>query len=613
MAAGNIIESLFVALGFQVDTAGLDVMRAKTAALSASALKVGALFAGAASGIGLLAQHVASSLGDINSFAELNQISARSVAALGKIAVEHDGSLEGMRETIQSLNRVTGEAALGIGRGAMTFKKLGLSAKFADGSVKSFDDILGDVADKMQGMSRQGQIALAAKLGLDPQFVRVLEKGRGALAKMREEAELLNPFTEQDYQLADQVDKLFIKARVTTGVLTKMVGVALLPVMKQVLETYLAWFKASRQATSDVLIRALRLMAGAIGTMWDWVLRLVRGLMGAYDWLSQFRVVTYAVIAALAVFAALKTYDAFVQISGAISALVMRMLALNAASLLIPALIGGIILALGLLIDDYVNWKEGNASVIGDLVEQFPWLIEVIRTVEDAVRSLIDFWLAQWALLAPELGALGAALWNLGTTLADMLWPIVKFVFGTFTVLLAAVLPYVAQLASFLATMLVVALIMVTNAATGMANTFEGIFSMILGGVARVVGAFDAAKAKVAGFLDGVSGAVGKVGELLGLTNGSTTLAMAGGPSGGPSASAQAASANNSLNAPGGIIGTAGSSTSSQSTVTQSTQITGTTIQVSSPDPAKAGEAVVQALERMNKQATRNGQSAVAL
>ena len=53
--------------------------------------------------------------------------------------------------------------------------------------------------------------------------------------------------------------------------------------------------------------------------------------------------------------------------------------------------------------------------------------------------------------------------------------------------------------------------------------------------------------------------------------------------------------------------------TNNSSTVTQTTQITGTTIQINSPDPAKAGEAVRQELDRMNKQAVRNGQTAVAL
>lgn len=383
--AANIIESFFVSLGFEVNTEKIDEFKKKAEELRESATTLGSIFTGAAAGIGLLVQGVASSMGDLASFAELNEVSARSVAALGKIATENDGSLEGMKSTIQSLNKSIGEAALGVGRGAMTFEKLGLAAKGADGKVKTVDDILGEVADKMEGLSRQEQIAMAEKLGIDPQFVKVLEKGSANLAKLREEAELLNPFTEEDYQLADQVDKLFIKAKGTLGTFTKMLGVSLLPTVKEVLQNYLEWFKASRKATSDVFIRALKLMAGAVGTVWDWVVRLVSGLKSAYEWLTKFKAVTYLAAAAVAVFVSVKTYDFVLQLGGAIRMLTMRMAAFNATALIIPAIIGAIILALGLLIDDYVNWKEGNDSVIGGLVEQFPWLLNMIQGIEKAV------------------------------------------------------------------------------------------------------------------------------------------------------------------------------------------------------------------------------------
>ena len=71
-------------------------------------------------------------------------------------------------------------------------------------------------------------------------------------------------------------------------------------------------------------------------------------------------------------------------------------------------------------------------------------------------------------------------------------------------------------------------------------------------------------------------------------------------------------SGNNSLNTAGGVIGTAGSNVGNSSNVSNTTQISGTTINVNSPDPAKAGEAVKNELDRMNKQAVRNGQTAVA-
>jgi phage-related protein len=611
MSAANIIESFFVSLGFEVNTEKIEEFKKKTEELRESATTLGTLFTGAAAGIGLLVEGVAKSMGDIASFAELNDISARSVAALGKIATENDGSLEGMKSTIQSLNKTIGEAAIGIGRGAMTFEKLGLNAKFADGRVKTVDDLLGEVADKMQGLSRQEQIAMAEKLGIDPQFVKVLEKGSENLAKLREEAELLNPFTEEDYQLADQVDKLFIKAKTTLGTFTKMLGVSLLPTVKEVLQNYLEWFKASRKATSDVFIRALKLIAGAVGTVWDWVVRLVHGLKDAYDWLTQFKIVTYLAAAALVVFASVKTYDFVLQLGAAIRMLTLRMATFNATALIIPAIIGAIILAIGLLIDDYVNWKEGNDSVIGGLVEQFPWLLDVINGIEKVVGELVDFWLQQFNTLKGPLVDLGVALWNLVSILAELLWPVVKMIFTGWAYIMAAVIPIVASLVGWIAETLMGAITTVIEAGTWLANAFTAVFDGIKTGIEFVVGLFDTAKQKVLGFIETVVGAIGKVGELLGLTGDASKVKVA--VSGASGDSSAQASANNSLNAAGGVIGTAGSNTSNSSSVSQTTQITGTTIQINSPDPAKAGEAVRQELDRMNKQATRNGQTAVAL
>lgn len=611
MAASNIIESFFVALGFQVDTQGLEDMKKKTDELRESAMKVGAIFTGAAAGIGLLVERVASSMGDLYSFAELNEVSARSVAALGKIAQENDSSLEGMKSTIQSLNKTIGEASLGVGRGAMTFEKLNLSAKRADGSVKNVDDILGEVADKMQGLSRQEQIAMAEKLGIDPQFVKVLEKGSANLAKLREEAEMMNPFTEEDYKLADEVDKLFIKAKNTLGVFTKMLGVSLLPTVKEVLKNYLEWFKASRKATSDVFVRALKLIAGAIGTVWDWVVRLVSGLKSAYDWITQFKLVTYLAAAALTAFVAVKTYDFVLQLGAAIKMLTLRMATFNATALIIPAIIGAIILAIGLLIDDYVNWKEGNDSVIGGLVEQFPWLLNVIQTIEKAVGQLIDFWVQQWKTLGPPLMDLVKSVWNLVTVLAELLWPVVKMIFEGWAYIMAAVIPIIASIIAWIAENLVGAIVAVINVATWMAEAFTTVFNGIKTGIDMIVNAFDWAKQKVTGFIDMVTGAISKVGSLLGLTNDASKVKIAVNSANG--SSADAATANNSLNSTGGVIGSAGGTSNSTSTVTQTTQISGTTIQINSPDPAKAGEAVKQELDKMNKQTVRNGQSAVAL
>lgn len=739
-----MIESFFVSLGFDVNTEKIEEFKKKADELRESVLKVGTIATGAAVGIGLLVEGVAHSMGDLYSFAELNEVSARSVAALGKIAVENDSSMEGMKSTIQSVNKTIGEAALGIGRGAMTFEKLGLSAKRADGSVKDVDDILGEVADKMEGLSRQEQIAMATKLGIDPQFVKVLAQGSENLAKLREEAELLNPFSDRDYKLADEVDKLFIKAKGTLGVFTKMIGVSLLPNVKEVLKNYLEWFKASRKATSGAFVTALHLISSAVGTLWDWVVRLVGGLKSAYDWLTQFKAVTYAAGAALAVFVAVKTYDFIVQVGSAIRLLTLRLLTFNAAALIVPAIIGLIILAIGLLIDDYVNWKEGNESVIGQMLEEFPNAGKVVVVALGAIGAAFIAlkWNAISAWAAAMWGAVRSAIVTVAAaaTIAGGILPLI----GMYVSMAAsAVAAGISAAAAWLVAIAPIALVLAAIAAVAfgiyelwthwdevvgwlgeawdtvtasiksafdsvvgaIGNAIDGIvgyfvqwwqtvtdiYAAVVGMVGQVVdsimggvqtavdavmGVIDTAKQKVMGFIDSVVGAIGKVGQLLGLTNnakdvkvtvqkqGEATVttnteprdatakpaAQQADPSRpvsapvSPTPVAQAlaqAPAMQNMNAqpsaaapgsapvgqgaqsvpvvpaaqPGGVMGRAASNVnnSSSQTTTNTTTISGTTITVNSPDPEKAGKAVKTELDRMNKQSVRNGQTAVAL
>jgi len=607
--AANIIESFFVSLGFEINTEKLDVFEQKLAAARGTVLAVGAVAATAAAGIGLFVSKVAEGIDELGDFADVEQVSVEALQEIGYAAQLSGSSLEAVKASVSGVNKTVGEAALGIGRGAQTFEKLGMSAKNADGSIKSFDQVLEEVAGKMEGLSRQEQIALAEKLGIDRSLIPLLAKGRDELEALRKEAQAFGVATEEDAQKAGELMDSLDRTRFMLGALGKYIAVGFMPQVTAVLDGFRSWVVAHQDIIKSGIGNALKVVTAIIGTMWDWTVRLADGFVSLVKWLFSFKVVAYAAAAAVGALISAGAFQFFVGLVSIIGKATGKMAAFNFTALLIPAIIGAIILALGLLIDDYVNWKEGNESVIGDLIEQFPWLLDIIQTIEQAVGSLIDFWLAQWNTLKGPLGDLGGALWRLVSVLADLLWPVVKMIFTGWGYIMAAVIPIVASLVGWIAEALVGAIATVIEAGAWLANVFTVVFTGIQEGISFVVGLFDAAREKVVGFIDMVAGAIGKVGQLLGLTDDASKVKVAVSGGGG----AAQASANNSLNATGGVIGTAGSNTTNSSTVTQTTQITGTTIQINSPDPAKAGEAVRQELERMNKQAVRNGQTAVAL
>lgn len=577
--SANIIDSLFVGLGFEIDDSKLDEFKAKAQDLKAAALGLGAIFAAAAGGVGLFVQHVAEGMADINDFAELNEMSAKSVAALGKIASENDSSLDAMKSSIGGLNRVIGEAVLGVGRGAMTFQKLGLSAKDSTGQVKKADAMLKEIADKMQSMSRQEQIAFASKLGIDESLVKLLAEGGDNLAKLRDEAELMTPFTDRDYELADEIDKLFVKAKNSLGVFSKMLAVQLMPTVRDVLKAYLEWFKGARKATSGEFAAALNVFSTAVRRTWEWTVKLASGLYDAGKWLIQTKVFAMAAAAALAIFASVKTYDAIVLIMKGVRGLAVAMAGFNATALIVPAIIGAIALAIGALIDDWMVWKEGGDSVIGSLIEQFPMLEAVILAIEDAVRSFGSFFLGMFEQLSPSVGELGSALWNLIGTIAGPLWEGVKLAFQGWAMILAILIPPLARVGALIANVITTGL--------EVAITVVRVFvDLLAAGIKQVLSIGDA-----------ISNVIGKVSGFLGGNSNINVTGSASGPA----------------SAVGGVLGKAGDvSTSNASTTTNSVQVTAP-ITINSPDPAKAGESVRNELNRVNRQATRNGESAVAL
>lgn len=618
--AANVIDSFLIALGFQTDTSGAEDYKKSLESVEKTLATVAGVATAAAGLIGWAVHKAAQSMGEIWDFAELNEISARSVQALIKVGEENDVTMEGMKSTIQSLNKVIGEAVLGVGRGAMTFEKLGLSAKKADGSVKNVDDMLGEVADKMQGMSRQEQLALGMKLGIDPQFVKTLAQGSENLAKLREEAEAFNPFKEEDYELADQVDKLYMKASKTVGVFGKQIAVSLFPVIKQMLEGYLAWFKEFRKTGSEAFSKALKAIVSVLQTLWEWVVRVVTVVKDIIHWFTQFEIVTWSAYAALLAFVSVKTYT-FVQslISGLIG-LTRTMLGFNAAALIWPAIIGAIILAVALLIDEFVNFKEGNESFLGDMVKEYPQLLGVINSISDGVSAVID-WLGQlFEQIKEPLMGLGGALINLFTAL----WPVVKFVFTIIGAVIMAVYPIVLWLATQIVNLIAWAIELAVSIVTGLVNAFTWVVNAIAGILNFLVGIFTGAwEAIKAGFsavfdwmaekFDAIVGkvkdAVSWVGNLIGLSDtaavkvAAANAGNAGSVGYGPSSATPAS----------GALGIAAGPSMNSSSVTQSTTVNVPQIVVNSPDPAKAGQSVREELERMNRQTTRNGQSAVLL
>lgn len=644
--SAQALQEFFVSLGFEVDTAKINEFEQQTARLRDGLLKVGTIMTGAAVGVSAMVLKVAEGMDEIGDFADIIGMSSKEVDALGKVAKQNDSSFDAMKSTLQGVAQVTGEAAMGIGRGAAIFETLGLAAKDAEGKTKGAGSMLAEIADRMKGMAEGDRLALASKLHIDPSLIPLLSKGSKAFMELKESAEAANPLTEEQYKQADEIVKLWGKATASATGYTKLLAVKLFPVMKNILTTYNDWVSSVKKGGGGLIADAFKMASAFAETLWDWIERVASGVKSAFSELKEFKVVTWAAGAAVAALIAYQAGIFFTTLGSAVMTAARALFTFNASAALPVILVGGLVIAIGLLIDELVNFYEGNETIIGQLNEEYPGAIY-----------------AAWAALAALGGGFIALKWKAITSMVETM-AIMAMYAAEWIAAHAAMA--VGALAAYWPILLIIgAIAAVVGGVWYLWENWEAV-TKLLGDAWKVVadavseefagaiGIIDQVRAKVMGFIETITGAIGKVGQLLGLTSDAKDVKVEVSKTGQAQAVAQATEpgsqpqsdpnrprqmtpvAQAMVQAPAmqnafgdsqtqtptivptpqqqiGAIGRAGSTTSNSTTVMQTTQVTGTTIQISSPDPAKAGEAVRQELDKMNKQTTRNGQSAVAL
>lgn len=154
--------------------------------------------AGIVAGVALMAGAVARAVprvvGDISSMADTAErigVSAESFQELQGAMLLMTEDAAALTPALQRLLEVTGQAAMGVGEGATAFRDMGLEARNAEGQVKTLNELLPDIADRMQAAGSQAErLALAQRLFGEQgrAFVRVLQQGSTGLDDLRQAA-----------------------------------------------------------------------------------------------------------------------------------------------------------------------------------------------------------------------------------------------------------------------------------------------------------------------------------------------------------------------------------------------------------------------------------------
>jgi hypothetical protein len=617
----TILDSFFVALGFENDDTNAEKYEGSLKSLRESALGLIGVFVGAAAAVGGLAISAAESLGAIQDFAELNDVSAAEIHGLSIAGKEYDLTLQGVESTYQGLNVSIGQAALHLGRAGQVFQRVGLQAKNADGSVKSVREVLGDVADKMQDMNAGERLALASRLGIDANFTKILKEGRDAFDDWADSAK--SPFNDKQFEQAERIDKLWLKASATFKSLATVIGVALFPAVEDLLRTFLAWWKTAKPEVVQKLTEFFSGLAKVVFTVGSYLFGILAWGYKVVEWLAKMRIVGDAVRVIFAAWVAFKIGGMFTQLVTAIWSAVTAMGAFNVTAMLIPILIGAAVAAVILLADDIYNFVQGHDSLIGRAVKKWPWFATFIDNVRSAVVWLGEGFASIWSnyvlpfidnateyfqrLYRDVIAPTAAGIYNMFATALPPLWDLVSTYLGLVYDYWTTVFSAIGAIVSWFFDTFTVSSEQAGNDAVDLGNVLKTTFEIV---GFMIKGAALALKA----FIDDIKWAIDGLEKLTGMKatdqeRGETAAAMR-------NRSTELANmltqASQLAGLPPGAAAPVGGNTN---TFKNATTVNDTknwnSITVVTPDPKTAGDHIAATLDRLHKKTTRNGQSPV--
>ncbi len=238
----------------QIETAakkaGASVKRLeKTSA--ASAIKMSGAFGGVGKmlgtlgiglGIGIALRGIKSIISETITFTDqIGKLSTRLgestefLSEMGFVAERSGVTFQAMSVGIQRANRRMAEAREGFGEAKKVLEELDLELNNTDGSARNFEQILPDLADKINGLSsEQDKLRIAFKL-FDTEgvsFLQFLKSGSSGIAQLRTEARTLGLSLDKDAtnKAAQAADALTDFQGATKGLTTEIV-ISLLPAL----------------------------------------------------------------------------------------------------------------------------------------------------------------------------------------------------------------------------------------------------------------------------------------------------------------------------------------------------------------------------------------------
>lgn len=261
----TVIDSLFISLG--VVPKGVSEGMSKAENTIQSSLKNIASFIApllGAVGFGAITKQYLESADALGKFSDSVGENIEDVHAWGEAVTRAGGNVDDFQASLAALGEKVAEyATLDSGEAKNIFEQWGIKAKDAEGHIKKTTDILLELSEKTQELSKAEFVGLARKLGIDQGTIMLLQSGKGAVEELIRRQKELGVYTKEDALIAakanDAISDLGQAFKAMTAIFLQ-VAVPALQVLVEILTKIVVWIKENQTFT----LAFIGLLAAAI-------------------------------------------------------------------------------------------------------------------------------------------------------------------------------------------------------------------------------------------------------------------------------------------------------------------------------------------------------------
>ncbi|HBI9977893.1 TPA: lytic transglycosylase catalytic [Escherichia coli] len=358
------IKDFLVSLGFSVDDAGAKKFGSVLAGTTANVIKMGLAVEGAALSVVAFTAKIASGLDNLYWASQRTGATVQGIQSIGYAVSQVGGSVDAARSSLESLSRF-----IRNNPGAEGFlNRLGVQTRDASGNMRDMAAIFTGVGQKLSGMPYYRANQYAQMLGIDENTLMAMRRGVGDFSGQYSAMAKAIGFNADQAALSSNRFMTSLKSLgEMAGMARDKIGSNLADglagqidnLRKKIIENF-----PKIEVTITKVIKGILWLGEIVGRV---AFRIVDGVGDIIEWWGKLDAETKTLIEV-------------------IGGLVVAMRILNSTFWMSPiGLITGLIVALGLLWEDYKTWKEGGNS----LIDWEKWQ-PAIDKAKDAITWLRD-------------------------------------------------------------------------------------------------------------------------------------------------------------------------------------------------------------------------------